>query len=617
MQKTVRITGLIILDMVIIICSYLLAFRLRYDFVTESTAYITYFGGFSRIWFVLLAVKTAILFIFGMYKVLWRFAGAADILRVIAAVLTADFAAEIINVLYTGDMQITLALINFIIDLLLLGGIRVFYNSVGRFGLRIGKKDENNKLKRVLIVGSGYNAEAIIEKMRIHADEINRIPVAVIDDNKNRTGKILSGIKIAGIKKDIVRVSRKFEIDEIYIMIPSARKKTLENTMAEAEKTGCKIKIFPTIEELIEEKVKISTHNEISMDEIFGREKIEINNKEVQSCFRGRIILIAGAGGSIGGEIARQVAAYSPRRIILLDISEKNLFELQSEIKRKHSETDVRSIICSVTDAARINRVFAQNKPHIVIHGAAHKNVILMENNVSEAVRNNVKGTLNLIQVSETYAAEKFVYISSDKAVNPAGVAGMTVKVCERFVSMKSQDSKVQFLSVRLGNIIGSDGSVVPLFKRQIEDGGPVTLTHPDAVRFYLPLNTGVRLILQSVAMSRGGEIYTVNYGKAVKVKELAENMIENAGLKPYEDIDIKVIGLREGERLAEKLLPENQFIRLTSHKNIVSIVEEPVDREEMMREFGLLTENLDNEDESEIRAALERLASDFAVETV
>lgn len=607
MQRTFRLTGLILVDGLLINLSYMLAFLLRFDFVTESTAFSTYFEVYLSYWFALTVIKLVIFSICGLYSSLWRFAGAQDILRLLGAAAAANLVTSLFLLLFNGELQRSLIILPLVFDVLLIGGVRLFYRFSGGLGGQ-RRMMASGKLKRVMLVGTGYAAAAIIKEMRIHYRDMMALPVVAIDEGRNKVGNRISGIKIAGTRKDITRIARRYKVDEIFIALPSANRKEMEVIMAECSKTSCKVKILPAMHELIDGKVSVSKLRNVDIEDLLGREIIETNSKEITDCFKGRIVLVTGAGGAIGSEVCRQVGKYLPRKIIALDAAENGIFELQFDLKKLYPDVECQTVVCSVTEAGQIREVFQKNKPHIIIHAAAHKNVQLMEDNPKEAVRNNIFGTLTLVNACEEFAAEKFVLISSDKAVRPGGVAGAVTRASEMIVQLKSTISKTQYMAVRLGNIMGSDGSVVPLFKKQVEQGGPVTVTHPDAVRHFMPLNQSVQLVLQAAALSQGGEIFAVNLGKAVRIMDLAENIIKLFGFKPYDEIGISIVGLRPGEKLYEELMPDKEFVKPTSHNRIFTVTTEELNEFEVDRRLAILWESVKHNDDAQIKRDLEGL---------
>ncbi|MBQ4340128.1 MAG: polysaccharide biosynthesis protein [Firmicutes bacterium] len=615
MQRIVRLVTLILIDGILVNLSYMLAFLLRFDFVTESTAFSTYFEVYLNFWFVLTAIKLVIFSLCGLYSSLWRFAGAQELLRLVGAAAAANAVASVFLLIFSGEMQRSLIFMPFVIDMLLVGGVRLFYRFAGSLRNQKRIMSSSKDVKRIMLVGTGYAAAAIIKEMRVHTGEMMMIPAVVVDENKNKVGNRISGIKIAGTRKDIPRLVRRYKVDEIFIALPSANKKEIEVIMAECSKTNCQVKILPAMHELIDGKVSVSKLRNVDIDDLLGRESVEINSKEITDSFKGRIVLVTGAGGTMGSEICRQVGKYLPRKIIGLDASENGIFELQYELKKLYPDVEIQTELCSVTEAAQIKEVFQKSKPHIIIHAASHKNTQLMEDNAKEAVRNNIFGTLTLVNACEEFAAEKFILISSDKALRPGGVAGAVTRAMEMIVQLKSTISKTQYMAVRLGNIMGSNGSVVPLFKRQVEQGGPVTVTHPDAVRHFMSLQQAVMLVLQAAAISQGGEIFTVNIGKAVRIMDLAENIIKLYGFKPYDEIAISIIGLRPGEKLYEELLPsDKELVRPTSHSRIVTIdMEEPNDFE-FDRRLGILWESVKHNDDAQIKKDLEGLVPGYRV---
>ena len=602
LKKTVRIIGLVIADGVLVNLSYMLAFLLRFEFNTDSPVFLSYFEDYLSVWIFLTLIKILIFFFTGLYNSLWRYAGTDELGKVVIAGAVATAAATTFLMLVQSPFPRSVTVITMFSDILFIGGLRFGYRYVrGLRGNRLTFSAQRSA-KRVMIVGAGDAGAAIIKEMKLHPG-IQAVPVIAIDDNKSKLGSRISGVRIVGTRKDITKMARRYKINEIFISIPTANKKEIQDIMTECGKTNCKVKILPAIYELIGGQVSISRLRDVDIEDLLGREPVEVDLKEITSYLKGKIVMVTGAGGSIGSELCRQIAKYMPRKIVALDIYENGVFDVQNEMKMKHPEVELQVVICSVADPDRMKEVFEKYRPHVVFHAAAHKHVPLMESNPKEAVQNNVFGTQTVTELSEQYAVEKFVMISTDKAVNPCNVMGATKRASEMIVQARSKRSRTLFSAVRFGNVLGSNGSVVPIFRRQIAEGGPVTVTHPDVTRYFMTISEAVQLVIQAGAMANGGEIFILDMGKPVRIMELAENLIKLSGFKPYDEIPIKIIGLRPGEKLYEELLLDEEGIDSTSHKKIY--VGKPLDLSmaEIRDSLEVLQESLKEEDKVVKRA--------------
>jgi len=379
----------------------------------------------------------------------------------------------------------------------------------------------------------------------------------------------MRGVPIVGGRDKIVEAAEQYGIDEIIFAIPSANTKTRKEILDICKETGCKLLALPGVYQLINGDVSVSELKEVEIEDLLGREPIQINNAEVLDYVQGKTVLVTGGGGSIGSELCRQIAAHSPKQLVIVDIYENNAYEIQQELLQKYPELNLEVLIASVRNTKRINHIFETYRPNIVYHAAAHKHVPLMETSPNEAVKNNVFGTYKTAQAADRYGVEKFVLISTDKAVNPTNVMGASKRICEMVIQMMNQKSKTNFVAVRFGNVLGSNGSVIPLFKKQIAAGGPVTVTHPDIIRYFMTIPEAVSLVLQAGVYAKGGEIFVLDMGEPMKIVDLARNLIKLSGYRVDEDIEIVFTGLRPGEKMYEELLMDEEGLRQTANKRI------------------------------------------------
>ena len=418
----------------------------------------------------------------------------------------------------------------------------------------------------------------IIREM-IANEDLRKTIVCVLDDDRTKIGNYIQGVKVMGSTDEIPKYVEKLGVNEIIIAIPSAKRERINQVINTAKTTECALKILPGIREIVEGEGALSRVRNVEVEDLLGRDPIELDLDSIMGYVVGKTILVTGGGGSIGSEICRQLADHGVGRLIIVDIYENNAYDIQQELKISHPELDLVVLIASVRNTLRMKRIFDEYRPNVVVHAAAHKHVPLMEVSPNEAIKNNVFGTLKTVRAADESGVEKFVLISTDKAVNPTNIMGATKRICEMIVQTYNKRSKTEFVAVRFGNVLGSNGSVIPLFRRQIEEGGPVTVTHPDIIRYFMTIPEAVSLVLQAGAYAMGGEIFVLDMGEPVKILSLAENMIRLSGYVPYRDIDIKFTGLRPGEKLYEELLMKEEGMRDTANKLI--FIGKPIDMDE------------------------------------
>lgn len=576
MVKFSRIALLFFADIICINFAYIVSFLLRFEFTITDV-----FMGFFAVYFnnivIITAIKLGIFWAVGLYRSLWRYAGTEELMKIVLAAV-ASAAATIVYLEFTQQyFPRSIYVFSCIMDIVLVGGVRFGYRIIrdlrkpGGFNSLMSlltKRQIGAEISKVMVVGAGDAGAAIIKDIKQHPDLGKRVVVA-IDDNPSKMNQTIVGVKIAGNHAAIKQIARKYGVDEIIIAIPSANKKAIQEIVNECNKTRCKMKILPGISDLINEKVSISKLRDVDIEDLLGRDQVQVNLKEISGYLEGRIVLVTGGGGSIGSELCRQIARFKPRKLIALDIYENSVFELSNEIKSTYPALEFEVVIASVRSRLRMREVFLKYKPHVVFHAAAHKHVPLMESNPKDAVINNVIGTKNMIDLSDEFAVENFVMISTDKAVNPTNVMGATKRVAEMLLQETSARSRTSYSAVRFGNVLGSNGSVIPLFRKQIERGGPVTVTHEDITIYFMTIPEAVQLVIQAGAMATGGEIFILDMGEPVRIMDLAENVIRLSGYIPNVDIDIKVTGLRPGEKLYEELLLDEEGIEKTAHNKI------------------------------------------------
>ncbi len=452
-----------------------------------------------------------------------------------------------------------------------------------------------NKI-RAMIVGAGNAGTMIIREFKT-TDKIDYLPICLIDDDPNKLNKNIYGVKVVGGTADIPKLAEKYSIDEIIIAMPSVPKTEIKRVYDICEVTKCKVKTLPGIYQIVNGDASVTALREVRITDLLGRDQISVNLDEIMGYIEDRVILVTGGGGSIGSELCRQIATHNPRQLIILDIYENNAYEIEQELKRRHPELNLLTLIASIRDEVKINDVFKKYKPEIVFNAAAHKHVPLMETSPNEAVKNNVFGTLNVAKCADKYKSKVFVQISTDKAVNPTNIMGATKRICEMIIQTIGRHSKhTNFVAVRFGNVLGSNGSVIPLFEKQIAEGGPVTVTHKDIIRYFMTIPEAVSLVLQAGAYARGGQIFVLDMGEQVRIYDLACNLIKLSGLEPDVDIKIEFTGLRPGEKLYEERLMDEEGMQKTPN-GLINIAN-PIQLDE--DKFWKTLENLHNAAEKE-----------------
>lgn len=503
----------------------------------------------------------------GMYDSLWRYAEVVEFFRLVAA----SAIAIVIFVLGTFVMftEHKIPVSVYILSALFATSITLYSRLTYRMYRNTALQKRGQQAQRVLIIGAGEASATLIHEQFKNPDtDMNFI--CAVDDAPEKIGRNILGINIMGSTEKIPELVQQCEIDTILLAIPTIDEENRKRVLRICSKTKCSLKILPDIRQMMSEGGDLSSRiRNVRVEDLLGRDTIELSDKSA-TLLHNRVVMVTGGGGSIGSELCRQIAKYGPAKLIIVDIYENNAYAIQQELLRNYPDSfQLEVMIASVRDSKKVDALFAHYRPDVVFHAAAHKHVPLMEDSPEEAVKNNVFGTLNCATAADKYGVKRFVLISSDKAVNPTNVMGATKRLCEMVIQTMAQRSKTSFVAVRFGNVLGSNGSVLPLFKEQIAGGGPLTVTHPDIVRYFMTVSEAVSLVLEAGAMGKGGEIFVLDMGKPVKILDLAENLIKLAGFTPYKDIDIVFTGLRPGEKLYEELLMDEEGLRQTENKKI------------------------------------------------
>lgn len=545
-------------------------------------------------------INEVCIFKFKCYDSLWKCGGEKEVASIFTACFCAIFPAATLAVLAKQAINPAFYIVNVMVIIVGMVSLRIAYRTMRRIVMKTELRQNASDSQRVLIVGAGEAGNMIVREL-FKRPELKKMPVGVVDDDKNKQGKCVYDVPVLGTIDDVEQIVKNHCIDEIIICIANINPKRKREIINICKKTDAKIKTIPGIYEIIDGKVNITKFRDVQIEDLLGREPIKMNLDDMNGIIKDKIIMVTGGGGSIGSELCRQIVKYEPKQLVLIDIYENNAYDIQQEIKRHFPEIDLKVLIASVRDEHKIDKIFEQYKPEIVFHAAAHKHVPLMEDSPCEAIKNNVFGTQNVVNLSDKYNVKKFVLISTDKAVNPTNIMGATKRCCEMIVQTKNKTSKTEFVAVRFGNVLGSNGSVVPLFKKQIEEGGPVTVTHEEVTRFFMTIPEAVSLVLQASAMAKGGEIFVLDMGEPVKIIDLARNLIKLSGFEPNVDIKIEVTGLRPGEKLYEEVLMDEEGLQKTSNNQIRIGRPIEIDKAEFKKELNILKRVADNDQDEKV----------------
>jgi len=605
-----RRAALIIYDIISVIASSYLALALRYNFEFNDIPdfFWTPINHFLPIGIVL---TIAVLHLFRMYSSLWAYAGESELQNLVisSVISTGIYAVGLQFFRVKGQQAVPLSYYFMYLFLL----ITLIF--VSRFSYRFLRslkhrsQNKNNAIS-VMIIGAGEAANAIVKEI-VNSNFSTMVIRCIIDDDPGKAGKFIQGIKVVGGREKIIECADIYGIDQIIIAMPSASRTTISEILDICKDTNCKLRSLPGMYQLVNGEVSISKLRDVEVEDLLGRDPIEVDLDSILSYVQGMTVLVTGGGGSIGSEIMRQIARHNPKRLILVDIYENSAYDVQQELKIAYPELDLVVLIASVRNTNRINWIFKTYKPDIVYHAAAHKHVPLMETSPNEAVKNNVFGTFKTAQAAAMNGVKRFVMISTDKAVNPANIMGASKRICEMIVQTFNRHYDTEFVAVRFGNVLGSNGSVIPLFKKQILAGGPVTVTHPDIIRYFMTIPEAVSLVLQAGAYAKGGEIFVLDMGKPVKILDLAKNLIRLSGYKVDEDIKIEFTGLRPGEKLFEELLMDEEGLTETKNKSI--FIGKPIEIDEDKFFVNLKELKKEANDESaDIRPMVQKLVPTY-----
>ena len=565
---------LILVDIICVVLSSFLALFIRQEANTD----LWLWNNYMSIWVVDVIISLLFFIFFKLYRSLWLFASIVELKNIVLAIIGADITKYlIINHVLDVRLPYSWYFIEPALLVLLIGGNRFLYRYIRDYRIRKTQQNKNtgSKISKVMIVGAGRAGNVLLREIKNNVN-LNKRVVCMIDDNRAKFGTLMNGVPIVGNRDTIADNVNKYDIDEIIIALPRATAMQRKEIIDICKETKCKLKVVPGVYQLIDGEVKVSKLREVEIDDLLGRNPIKVDIKQIASYVKDQVVMVTGGGGSIGSELCLQIAKQNPKQLIIIDIYENNAYQIQKELESLYPELNLIVRIASIRDFNKMKLIFDEFRPEIIYHAAAHKHVPLMEDSPNEAVKNNVFGTLNIVKLADQYHVKHFVQISTDKAVNPTNIMGATKRICEMLIQAYDCHSKTVYTAVRFGNVLGSNGSVIPLFKKQIARGGPVTVTSPDIIRYFMTIPEAVSLVLQAGVYAKGGEIFILDMGEPVKIDDLARNLIKLSGFTPDVEIPIVYTGLRPGEKLYEELLMNEEGLKKTTNGSI--FVGKPID---------------------------------------
>lgn len=603
-----RMLLLMVLDAVFTVLASYVAVLTRMEFKIDWWIWNNYL----KVIGIDILITLVVYYVFKLYKSMWRYASIIEVRRLLLAVYCSDFLRML---LYVFVLKVELPRSWYFLEpcmlLILSSTLRFLYR-----GMRSMKNDnpifeQDKHLINVMIIGAGEAGNMLLREIKRSSHLPMRV-VCFIDDDPLKQGYYMNDVPIVGNRNSIGEMVKKYEVDEIYIALPSASINERRELMNICNDTGCKIKLLPGIYQLMNGEVKVSKLRNVEIEDLLGRDPISVNMNQIASYVENRTVMVTGGGGSIGSELCRQVAARHPRKLIIVDIYENNAYDIQMELRNAHPELNLDVRIASIRDGEKIDALFNELRPEVVYHAAAHKHVPLMEDSPNEAIKNNVFGTLNVVKAADKYHVKRFVQISTDKAVNPTNIMGASKRMCEMIIQAFSRHSRTVFTAVRFGNVLGSNGSVIPLFKKQIAHGGPVTVTDKNIIRYFMTIPEAVSLVMQAGIFAKGGEIFVLDMGEPVKIDDLARNLIKLSGFTPDVDIPIIYTGLRPGEKLYEELLMDEEGLQKTENGSI--FIGHPLDFDEEVyfEQLHHLRGTIDDMHQDTIREEVQKIVSTY-----
>lgn len=581
-------------DILIIAFSYFFALMVRFDFKYSAIDSIYILGYIETI--IPFILCTLLVFsLFRLYQSIWRFASVSELSRIMVAWVVLQCLFVIIGRAMTIRMPISYYLVGFVMSFLFTAGIRFSYRFLRAVSRLLLQKEKSYGDERIMIIGAGMAGRTLVHEI-LMTDRMRAKVCCVIDDNPSKHRRYIDGVQIVGNRYDIPKVVKEYNITKILFAIPTASGKDKKEILDICQYTDCEVQVMPGIYQIADGNVSVSQLRSVQIEDLLGRDEVVVDNDEIHSFIEGKVVMVTGGGGSIGSELCRQIAKENPKLLIIFDIYENNAYDIQQELIRTCPECNIETLIGSVRNTNRINFVLEKYRPEIIYHAAAHKHVPLMETSPNEVIKNNVFGTYKMAKAASEYGVKRFVLISTDKAVNPTNIMGASKRLCEMVVQMMNRRSETEFVAVRFGNVLGSNGSVIPLFKKQIEEGGPVTVTDPRIIRYFMTIPEAVALVIQAGIYANGGEIFVLDMGEPVKIDDMARKLIRLSGYEPDVDIPIVYTGLRPGEKLYEEMLMSEEGLKETPNKLIH--IGEPIkmDDEEFIRQLDILEAEAKNE---------------------
>lgn len=553
---------LVVIDVFLVNMAYLLAIN-----ITAFERFTEFATIYQNDMFIVTISYVVCFALFKMYSSLWHLTGTDEFLLGVGGGILAGAIVIVYTRNFGATIPLNVSVIGTMLACIFTIGYRILYRVYRRALLYMPYKYSSDQ-ERVMIIGAGSAGTMIINEM-LSRRNLKLNPILLIDDRDFKQGKRISGVKVEGKRNDIIKLAEEKEIDTIILAIPSIDTENKREILEICKKTNCKVKIIPGIYEIISGEATVSKIKDVELEDLLGRDPVILDSKGISSYLNDKVVLVTGAGGSIGSELCRQIVLFGPKKLILFDIYENSVYDIQNELKDKYPQINIDVLIGTIREKERLEEIFNKYNINVVFHAAAHKHVPLMEDSPKEAIKNNVFGTLNLVKTAHEHKIDRLVLISTDKAVNPTNIMGATKRVCEMIIQSYNTISKTEFVAVRFGNVLGSNGSVIPLFKKQIQNGGPVTVTHKNITRYFMLIPEAAQLVLQAGCFAKGGEIFVLDMGKPVKIYDLAIDLIKLSGLEPNRDIKIKVTGLRPGEKLYEELLMSEEGLTETGHNKI------------------------------------------------
>ena len=594
-QRRQRICIVAILDILCITVAFFAGLLIRYEFSFSAIPerFLAFYSTTIIPW---IGISLIVFMLFGLYRSIWSFVSIDELFRIILSYLCLCAICLAATFLLPVKMPVSYYVLGLIFSFISTVGLRFSYRFLRQLYIELQSRRDPRGAKNVMIVGAGEAGRALIREI-VNRNMTNHKVVCLIDDNPAKKGRILEGIPIVGARDDIPDAVKKYNVKKIIFAIPTSSGQTKKEILEICSTTGCEIQVIPGMFQLMSGEVKVANLRNVEVQDLLGRDPVEVDWQEIGKYITGKRVMVTGGGGSIGSELCRQIAKNNPEELVIFDIYENNAYDIQMELNRKYPYLKLTVLIGSVRNTARVESVVEQYRPQIVFHAAAHKHVPLMEDSPHEAIKNNVMGTFKMAKAAAKYGVTKFVLISTDKAVNPTNIMGASKRLCEMVVQMMQRRSDTEFVAVRFGNVLGSNGSVIPLFKKQIENGGPVTVTHPEITRFFMTIPEAVSLVLQAGYYAKGGEIFVLDMGQPVKIADMAKNLIRLSGYEPDVDIKVEYTGLRPGEKLYEELLMSEEGLQETENKLIHIGKPIEMDDELFLKQLKLLDQACKDED--------------------